>query len=36
MEKAGLRVHYREFDGGHEVPPALGREVLDFFLAPGS
>lgn len=35
LEGAGLRVRYREFDGGHEVPPEVGREALDFLLAPG-
>ncbi|MDY7230035.1 alpha/beta hydrolase [Hyalangium rubrum] len=36
MEKAGLRVRYREFDGGHEVPPAVAREAFDFFTGPDS
>ena len=36
LREAGVSVRYREFDGGHEVPPALQREGLDFFLAPGS
>lgn len=35
MEQAGLHVRYHEFDGAHEVPPSIGREALDFFLAPG-
>jgi predicted esterase len=31
-QRAGYTVRYREFDGGHGVPPALAREALDWFL----
>ena len=31
----GYDVRYREFDGGHEVPPEIARGALDWLLAPG-
>lgn len=33
IRQAGYDVHYREFDGGHTVPPDIVREALDWFLA---
>ncbi|MEV4754755.1 phospholipase [Micromonospora sp. NPDC049559] len=30
LERAGYAVRYREFDGGHEVPPDVLREALDW------
>jgi phospholipase/carboxylesterase len=32
LERAGYDVSYREFDGGHTVPPEIAREALDWFL----
>jgi predicted esterase len=32
VERAGYHVRYREFDGGHNVPPRIAREALDWFL----
>lgn len=32
--RAGYDVTYREFDGGHEVPPDTVREALDWWLGP--
>ena len=32
FEMDGYRVTYREFDGGHEMPPDVVREALDRFL----
>jgi phospholipase/carboxylesterase len=29
----GYEVEYREFEGGHEVPPEIGSEALDWFLS---
>ena len=31
-KNAGYRVEYREFDGGHTVPPDIARDALDWFL----
>jgi phospholipase/carboxylesterase len=31
LERAGYEVHYREFEGGHVVPPEIGREAADWF-----
>lgn len=28
-------VRYREFEGGHAVPPHVAGEALDWFLGPG-
>jgi predicted esterase len=33
MERAGYQVRYREFEGGHHVPPRIAREALDWFTA---
>jgi phospholipase/carboxylesterase len=33
VREAGYRVHYREFVGGHSVPPTIAREALDWFIA---
>lgn len=33
FERAGYEVHYREFEGGHVVPPEIGREAADWFVA---
>jgi len=32
LERAGYEVRYREFVGGHVVPPEVGREATDWFL----
>ena len=32
LQRAGYDVRYREFDGGHTVPPEIARESLDWFL----
>jgi phospholipase/carboxylesterase len=33
LERAGYEVHYREFEGGHVVPPEIGREATDWIAA---
>ena len=33
LERAGYNVHYREFEGGHVVPPEIGREAVGWFIA---
>jgi phospholipase/carboxylesterase len=33
LERAGYEVHYREFEGGHVVPPEIGREAVGWFIA---
>jgi phospholipase/carboxylesterase len=33
LERAGYEVRYREFEGGHVVPPEIGREATDWFTA---
>lgn len=33
LRRAGYAVEYREFDGGHTVPPDIAREAVDWFLA---
>ncbi len=33
LESAGYEVRYREFEGGHVVPPSIGREATDWFTA---
>jgi len=33
LERAGYDVRYREFEGGHVVPPEIGREAVDWFTA---
>ena len=32
LQREGYEVRYREFDGGHEVPPTVMREGVGFFL----
>jgi len=32
LKRAGYRVEYREFDGGHAVPPDIARDALDWLL----
>lgn len=32
LRRAGYRVRYREFEGGHEVPPDIADEALRWFL----
>ena len=34
LERAGYDLVYREFDGGHVVPPALASEAMRWFLSP--
>jgi phospholipase/carboxylesterase len=36
LERAGYDVTYREFDGGHVVPPALAAEAMQWFLRPAA
>jgi len=33
LERAGYEVRYREFEGGHVVPPAIGGEAAGWFAA---
>jgi phospholipase/carboxylesterase len=33
LEFAGYEVRYREFEGGHEVPPEIAREAVGWFAA---
>ena len=33
LERVGYDVRYREFDGGHLVPPGIAREATDWFVA---
>jgi phospholipase/carboxylesterase len=33
LQRKGYRVRYREFEGRHEVPPAIAQEGLAWFLA---
>ncbi len=33
LERAGYDVRYREFEGGHVVPPEIGNEAADWFIA---
>ena len=33
LERVGYDVRYREFEGGHVVPPDVGREATDWFTA---
>jgi phospholipase/carboxylesterase len=33
LERAGYEVRYREFEGGHVVPPGIGREATEWFIA---
>lgn len=34
--RAGYDLVYREFDGGHTVPPVIAREAVDWFLMPAA
>ena len=31
LERAGYEVRYREFEGGHVVPPAIARQAARWF-----
>ena len=33
LKRAGYDVRYREFDGGHVVPPEIGNEAVDWLIA---
>ena len=33
LERAGYEVRYREFEGGHTVPPGIGREAVAWLTA---
>jgi predicted esterase len=35
LERAGYEVRYREFEGGHVVPPAIAREAASWFAGRG-
>ena len=35
LERDGNDVRYREFEGGHAVPPNIASEAVDWVLAPG-
>jgi predicted esterase len=35
LERAGYEVSYREFDGGHVVPPDVAREAASWFAGRG-
>jgi phospholipase/carboxylesterase len=35
LERAGYEVRYREFEGGHVVPPAIAREAASWFVGQG-
>lgn len=35
LEEDGYDVRYREFDGGHVVPPEIAREAVEWFLGAG-
>ena len=34
LERAGYDIRYREFEGGHAVPPDVTREAMGWFAAP--
>jgi phospholipase/carboxylesterase len=34
LERAGYEVRYREFDGGHGVPPEIALDAVAWFLSP--
>lgn len=36
LQRGGYRVRYREFDGGHTVPPDIRQEGIDFLLEQGA
>ena len=33
LERAGYDTRYREFEGGHTVPPEVAREAVGWFVA---
>ncbi|MDP8973294.1 MAG: alpha/beta hydrolase-fold protein [Actinomycetota bacterium] len=33
LERAGFGIRYREFEGGHAVPPDVAREAVSWFVA---
>ena len=35
LERAGYELRYREFEGGHVVPPSIAREALTWFANRG-
>src|SRR5829696_4736780 len=35
LKRAGYDVHYREFEGGHVVPPAIARQAASWFVGQG-
>jgi phospholipase/carboxylesterase len=35
LQRAGYKVRYREFEGGHVVPPAIAREAASWFAHQG-
>jgi phospholipase/carboxylesterase len=36
LQKRGYDVTFREFEGGHEIPPAIAREGMTWMAAAGS
>ena len=34
LKRAGYDIRYREFEGGHAVPPDVAREAMGWFVAP--
>ena len=32
LERNGYQVRYREFPGGHSIPPDIAREAIDWFV----
>jgi len=34
LQRAGYAVEYREFTGGHTIPPAIGQEAVEWFIDP--
>lgn len=36
LRQAGYQVRYREFDGGHEVPPAIAADAVRWFVGDGA
>ena len=34
LRSRGVTVNYVEFDGGHQVPPAIARSAMDWMLSP--